>query len=77
MSYRRELHFFIFSKSKTYKKRYLNKKSTFVNIEFMLTSLNVCFEIYYSHQKTRKQLRNKRINTRFLNNRELRYQHET
>ena len=46
MFYRRELRFFFFLRSKIYKKRYSNKGSTFDNIKFILTFLNVCFEIY-------------------------------
>ena len=65
-----KISFFSFSKPKTYKKSYSNKKSIFINIEFVLTSLNVYFEIYRFRQKTRKQLKNKRINTRFCQNME-------
>ena len=48
MFYRREFRFFFFSRSKIYKKRYSNKGSTLINIEFVLISLNVYFEIYRS-----------------------------
>ena len=46
MFYRREFRFFFFSKLKIYKKRYLNKRLTFVNIEFVLIFLNVYFETH-------------------------------
>ena len=48
MFYRRKFRFFFFLRLKTYKKNCLNKKSTLINIEFMLISLNVYFETYYS-----------------------------
>ena len=51
MFYRREFRFFIFLRLRIYKKYCSNKKLTLVNIEFMLTSLNVYFKIYYLIEK--------------------------
>ena len=49
MFYRREFRLFFFLRSKTYKKDYSNKRLTFVNIKFMLISLNVYFKTCYFH----------------------------
>ena len=46
MFYRREFRLF-FSRSKIYRKGYSNKELTLINIEFMLTFLNVYFKTYY------------------------------